>query len=106
MSTIDDTLNERGKRYGVYRDHAQITQDLKLTMHSTPKWATLAAHQKETLEMVAHKIGRILNGDPNYHDSWHDIAGYAKLSADELLPKSLIPGYAEVVASDNVTQLR
>lgn len=34
--------------------------------------------------MVAHKIGRILNGDPNYHDSWHDIIGYTKLVADEL----------------------
>ena len=27
---------------------------------------------------------RILNGDPNYHDSWHDIIGYTKLVADEL----------------------
>ena len=34
------------------------------------------------------KIGRILNGDPNYHDSWHDIVGYSKLTADELLPKT------------------
>lgn len=32
--------------------------------------------------MIAHKIGRILNGDPNYRDSWDDIAGYAKLAAD------------------------
>lgn len=92
MSTIDDTLAERGTRYGVYTEHAQITQDLKEVMHAAPKWATLAAHQKETLEMVAHKIGRILNGDPNYHDSWHDIVGYAKLTADELLPKKPAPG--------------
>lgn len=34
--------------------------------------------------MIAHKIGRILNGDPNYADSWIDIAGYAKLVADRL----------------------
>lgn len=31
------------------------------------------------LEMIAHKIARILNGDPNYADNWHDIAGYATL---------------------------
>ena len=34
---------------------------------------------KESLEMVAHKIGRILNGDPFYHDSWHDCIGYLRL---------------------------
>jgi hypothetical protein len=38
--------------------------------------------------MISHKIARILNGDPCYHDSWHDIVGFAKLVADGLLPKS------------------
>lgn len=38
----------------------------------------------EALEMIAHKVGRILNGDPAYSDSWVDIAGYAKLVADRL----------------------
>jgi len=87
MSTIEATLTERGSRYGVYTEHARITQDIKTVMAKTPKWGNLEPHQKETLEMIAHKIGRILNGDPNYHDSWHDIVGYAKLTADELLPK-------------------
>lgn len=40
--------------------------------------------QREALEMIAHKIARILNGDPNYADSWHDVAGYATLVADRL----------------------
>ena len=34
--------------------------------------------------MVAHKIGRILNGDPNYIDSWHDIIGYTRLVEQRL----------------------
>lgn len=85
MSNIDETLAERGTRYGEYVDHARITQGIKRVMHETPKWSKLADHQKETLEMIAHKIGRILNGDPDYHDSWHDIVGYGKLTADELL---------------------
>ena len=34
--------------------------------------------------MICHKIGRILNGDPDYGDSWRDIAGYALLVADRL----------------------
>jgi hypothetical protein len=44
----------------------------------------IAADQIEALDMICHKIGRILNGDPNYADSWVDIAGYAKLVADRL----------------------
>ena len=88
--SIEATLAERGTRYGVYTEHATITQNLKKVMHDTPKWEGLAPHQKETLEMIAHKIGRILNGDPDYHDSWHDIVGYTKLTADELLPKSSV----------------
>jgi hypothetical protein len=34
--------------------------------------------------MIAHKLGRIVNGDPNYVDSWVDIAGYATLVAKRL----------------------
>lgn len=81
---IDTTLEERGTRYGKFTGHARITQSLKETMQGTAKWSLLDDDQKEALEMIAHKIGRILNGDPNYHDSWHDIVGYAKLVADRL----------------------
>lgn len=44
----------------------------------------MAPDQIECLEMIAHKVGRILNGDPHYHDSWLDVAGYATLVADRL----------------------
>lgn len=83
--SVDATLAERGARYGKFIDHARIAQTLKHDMFETPNWNKLSPSQREALEMIAHKIGRILNGDPNYHDSWHDIAGYSKLVADELL---------------------
>lgn len=85
--TIQDTLQERGKRYGEFSEHARITQSLKFAMTQSINWPILADDQKESLEMIAHKIGRILNGDPNYDDSWHDIAGYATLVADRLCAK-------------------
>jgi hypothetical protein len=92
MSNIADTLEERGKRYGSFIGHANITYALKDVMRMTPKWEVLTTDKKEALDMIAHKIGRILNGDPNYHDSWHDIVGYTKLVADQILedqqPKS------------------
>ena len=84
MAEIDDILAERGTRYGRFDSHARITQRLKEEMVLTPKWPALKTDQKEALEMIAHKIGRILNGDPDYADSWADIAGYAKLVADRL----------------------
>jgi hypothetical protein len=89
MTEIVAVLIERGNRYGKFTGHALITQDLKGSMRSYFKdggypWESLAPDQREALEMIAHKIGRILNGDPDYADSWIDIAGYAKLVADRL----------------------
>ncbi len=81
---ISQTLAERGARYGKFTGHAKITQGIKSLMHETGNWSILSNDQKESLEMIAHKIGRILNGDPNYDDSWIDIAGYAKLVGDRL----------------------
>lgn len=82
--SITQTLTERGARYGTFVGHAKVTQDLKAVMRSHHGWVNLADDQKEALEMVAHKVGRILNGDPNYDDSWVDVAGYSKLVADRL----------------------
>lgn len=84
MSNVDATLNERGQRYGEFAGHAGVTQTLKRAMGQHPGWRKLADDQKEALEMAAHKIGRILNGDPNYIDSWHDIGGYARLVEQRL----------------------
>ena len=87
MTDIAATLAERGSRYGSFAGHAKVTQNLKRAMKNSDKWHLLDDDQKEALEMVAHKIGRILNGDPNYHDSWHDLVGYAQLVADRLQTK-------------------
>jgi len=78
---LDSTLNERGNRYGNFVGHAQITQELKtiISWHLKNREKILQPDQQEALDMICHKIGRIINGDPDYADSWHDIAGYASL---------------------------
>jgi hypothetical protein len=85
-SNVDAILDERGSRYGNFLDHARITQRLKNVAHqfATDHDKRFDVDQAEALDMIFHKIGRILNGDPNYADSWIDIAGYAKLVADRL----------------------
>jgi len=40
--------------------------------------------QVTSLEMIALKVTRILQGDNNHVDSWRDIAGYAELAAIEI----------------------
>jgi len=94
MSTdLNSTLAERGSRYGKFADHARVTQDLKqIVADHTPGGRQLngqrvpffAPDQQEALDMICHKLGRILCGDPDYADSWHDIAGYAQLIANRL----------------------
>lgn len=77
-------ITERSSRYGKLKGGAEIMQSLKDTMRDVDGWNNLTASQKEALDMIQHKIGRILNGDPTYDDSWKDIAGYATLIVNEL----------------------
>ena len=89
-TNINATLEERGARYGKFIDHARVTQKLKdvllerLEERNMLHALALAPDQYEALDMICHKLGRIVNGDPDYADSWHDIAGYAQLVADRL----------------------
>jgi|WetSurMetagenome_2_1015567.scaffolds.fasta_scaffold1608322_1 hypothetical protein len=78
---IADILNERGKTHGDYTLHAEITQKLKEVMVGFYRPEHTRA-MRESMEMQAHKLGRILAGDPDFRDHWDDIAGYAKLVAD------------------------
>lgn len=83
---IKDVLDEREERYGSFETHAQITQSLKFilleALHEKNK--SMSSDQYEALEMICHKIARIINGDPDYADNWVDIAGYATLVANRL----------------------
>ena len=82
--SVDKTLVERGKRYGTFMDNAKIAQELKGVMLQGSTYAGMTADQKEALEVICQKISRIVTGDPNYADNWHDIQGYAKLVEDRL----------------------
>lgn len=86
LDTTAAILEERGKRYGAFVDHARVTQTLKyeIGLELVARDKKLLPDQMEALDMICHKIGRIVNGDPDYADSWADIAGYARLVADRL----------------------
>lgn len=79
MTDIDKLLEERGKVHGDFTERALIAQSLKSIVRDCPNWEDLSCTQAEALEMIAHKISRILAGNPNVKDHWDDIAGYARL---------------------------
>ena len=81
---VEEILAEREKTHGDFSIHAAITDAIKFHMHSSSKWSYLSPMQREALDMTAHKIGRILAGDPDHKDHWDDIAGYITLVAREL----------------------
>lgn len=83
---IEKILAKRNTRYGNFIDQARIAQELKGVMGESllAQGKLLDNDQIEALEMIFSKLARILNGDPNYADSWIDIAGYATLVADRL----------------------
>lgn len=86
MDDIQKTLDQRGARYGKFTGHASVTQQLKEIIRDELEIRNkvLAFDQQEALDMICHKIGRIINGDADYDDSWVDIAGYAKLVSNRL----------------------
>lgn len=79
QTTIDSTLNERGKQYGAFITQSEIAQGIKRIYQAAPQWNNMADDQREALDMFANKLGRLLNGNPDNIDGWHDIAGYATL---------------------------
>lgn len=80
--SVEKTLEERGTRYGEFENHASISDELQRVCvagaNRNPNYILEAIH-REAIRMICHKLARILNGDPNYIDTWHDIAGYATL---------------------------
>lgn len=88
IAGVSETLQERGSRYGDFTENAVISQQLKqLIMYENngkfrEGYRRCSFVQREALEMIAQKIARILNGDPNYKDNWHDIQGYARLAEE------------------------
>jgi hypothetical protein len=91
MSDIETLLTERGKSHGKFSNHARCTQRLKAVVYEELQRAGKGHHnnygltfqQREALDMILHKIGRITAGDPNVKDHWDDIAGYATIACKD-----------------------
>lgn len=81
---VKELLNVREDMYGQYSIVSQISQDIKKVMKESPNYKIMPAFARESLDMIANKIARILNGNYYYDDSWRDISGYATLALIEI----------------------
>ena len=86
-NAIRSVLNQREKNYGDYSDVSDTSQRIKNVLRQNPNWDELFQFQRESLDMIANKIARIVNGNNEYADSWIDIVGYAQLVVDRLEDK-------------------
>ena len=78
-NVIEEILTQREKTHGKYADVSKLSQTLKEILRDTPNWDVLKDGQKEALEMICNKLGRLLSGDADFRDHWDDIGGYAAL---------------------------
>ena len=72
------TIPNRDHQHGGMEPVGQLAQNLKGAMRTGDNWHRLTPGEREALDMIAHKIARILSGaDPHDHQHWEDVAGYA-----------------------------
>ena len=90
IEKVRQTLNQRQEQYGSFEDVAMITEQMVDVMRRG-YYENLAYNQKMALYMICSKMARIVNGNPNHKDSWHDIAGYATLIDNELVSEKDMP---------------
>ncbi len=81
LDSTDALLDRRRATHGEFADNARIAQQLKDTLHAEPRWRSLNQQAREALDMIAHKMARIIAGNHAITDHWEDIAGYAILGA-------------------------
>jgi hypothetical protein len=74
------TPPNRDNQHGGLESVGITSQMIKSAMRASPNWENLRLHPagKEALDMIGHKIARVLSGgDPHDFQHWEDIAGYA-----------------------------
>jgi hypothetical protein len=82
--SVEETTTQRKSVYGDFDAEARIADCLIETLVRQPQWYHLRPLHRQALRMIAMKMARIVNGDPEYPDNWHDIAGYATITEQRL----------------------
>lgn len=79
---VQETLAQRHATHGEFKYNAAASQALKRCVEEHTGVA-MTDVQIEALHNICQKMARIISGNPNHADNWHDIAGYAALAERE-----------------------
>lgn len=77
ITSVEDTLTERQATHGNFEQYSSVVRELKDIIALAKN---LHVVQQEALDQIMGKIARIIVGNPDEPDHWHDIAGYATLA--------------------------
>lgn len=77
--SIKAIIDERESTHGDFTNVAAAAQSFKNIIRYSANCNTMPDDVKEALEMITHKISRIISGDYMEKDHWLDIQGYAEL---------------------------
>ena len=94
--TLEETLAQRGESHGDAAVQFAMAQAIKEAMRGYTGgdcdtlmaieqcWSEVPPAAREALEMIVHKMTRIVCGQADFSDHWHDIQGYAKVAQDRV----------------------
>lgn len=81
---LDDSLRDDAIVNGEFTDTAAMAQAIKMVFRRGANWDKLPPEAKETMELSATSLARILNGDPTDARHWNAIAASMRLRAKGL----------------------
>jgi hypothetical protein len=80
VNEVEKTLLARGKRYGDVDVQADVFASLMTAINhgvmGNPR-------ERQSMVMICLKLSRLVAGDTSDADTWHDIAGYARLAVGD-----------------------
>lgn len=101
MKSLNTTLSVRGAIYGDYEEGslfiANTMAEMERVRHAQG-YQPLTEENRVHINYILLKLTRIMI-TPNHVDSWHDLAGYAKLT-EEVYEKRNINGGSDVAQNE------
>jgi hypothetical protein len=80
MSDTNEIIAARTRTHGRFSDVAKASCALKAILRTGPAWIAMNDQERESADMIVHKLARIISGNPHEEEHWDDIAGYAKIA--------------------------
>lgn len=109
-SETENLLDERHKTHGLWSDFAWVARGMKeiVVLYQRRSGKTLSNEHQESIDMILHKVARIVTGDANVKDHWDDTAGYAVLGSkavkDDRTIKTPPEGQEEAAAKKSCSE--